>query len=88
MRRLWRWHWERTGLVDVKRVDALPEGGALWLQWKKARKAAGDVSPGLDSDIQVLEADQAGIWALSVRWRSKDEDPEIRSILEVTRHTA
>jgi hypothetical protein len=30
----------------------------LWLQWKKARKAAGDASPGLDSDIQVLEADQ------------------------------
>jgi hypothetical protein len=30
----------------------------LWLQWKKARKAAGDASPGLDSGIQVLEADQ------------------------------
>ena len=54
----WRWHWVQTGLVDVKCVDTLPEGGALWLQWKKARKAAGDASPGLDSDIQVLEADQ------------------------------
>ncbi len=39
-------------------VDALPDGWALWLQWKKARKAEGDASPGLDSDIQVLEADQ------------------------------
>ena len=44
--------------MDVECVDALPEGWMLWLQWKKARKAAGDASPDLDSDIQVLEADQ------------------------------
>lgn len=54
----WRWHWGRTGLVDVKCVDKLPEGSALWLQWKEALKAAGDASPDLDSDIQVLEADR------------------------------
>lgn len=36
----------------------LPKCWLHWLQWKKARKAAGDQSPGLDSDIQVLEADQ------------------------------
>jgi len=54
----WRWHWERTGLVNLSCVDTLPEGAALWLRWKKARKAAGDTSPGLDSDIQVLEADR------------------------------
>jgi SAM-dependent methyltransferase len=54
----WRWHWERTGLVDVKCVDTLPQGWALWLKWKQARQAAGDASPSLDSDIQVLEADQ------------------------------
>jgi SAM-dependent methyltransferase len=53
----WRWLWERTGLVDLVCVEALPEGWSLWLQWKKARKATGDQSPGLDSDIQVLEAD-------------------------------
>jgi hypothetical protein len=29
----------------------------LWLQWKKASQAAGDESPGLASDIQILEAD-------------------------------
>jgi SAM-dependent methyltransferase len=56
--RWWRWHWERTGLVDLCCVEALPQGGDLWLQWKKARKASGDTSPGLDSDIQVLEADK------------------------------
>ncbi|MGE5251712.1 MAG: SAM-dependent methyltransferase [Bacteroidota bacterium] len=54
----WRWHWERTGLVDLLCVDRLPEGWALWLQWKRARKAAGEMSPGLESDIQVLEADR------------------------------
>ena len=54
----WRWLWERTGLVDVTCVEAFPDGWALWLLWKKARKAADDTSPGLVSDIQVLEADQ------------------------------
>ncbi len=54
----WRWLWERTGLVEVTCVDTLPEGAALWLQWKKARKASGEINPGLDLDIQVLTADQ------------------------------
>ncbi len=54
----WRWHWVRTGLVLLSCVDTLPEGWALWLQWKKARKAVGEANPSLDSDIQVLEADQ------------------------------
>jgi ubiquinone/menaquinone biosynthesis C-methylase UbiE len=54
----WRWLWERTDLVDVTCVEKLPDGWALWILWKKARKAAGDASPGLDSDIQVLESDQ------------------------------
>lgn len=54
----WRWHWQRTGLVELVCADALADGWALWLQWKRARKAVGDTSPGLDSDIQVLEADR------------------------------
>lgn len=54
----WRWHWERTGLVELECADVLPDGWALWLKWKQARKSAGDRSPGLDSDIQVLETDQ------------------------------
>jgi SAM-dependent methyltransferase len=62
----WSWHtadwwrrlWSRTGLVNVQRADVLPEGWKLWLQWKKARRAAGDDSRELASDIRVLEADQ------------------------------
>lgn len=49
--------WSRTGLVKVLLADSLPDGWRLWLQWKMARRAAGDQSPGLGSDIQVLEAD-------------------------------
>jgi SAM-dependent methyltransferase len=54
----WRRHWERTGLVEIITAEALPEGWELWLRWKLARQAAGDSSPGLESDIRVLQADQ------------------------------
>jgi SAM-dependent methyltransferase len=54
----WRWHWERTGLVEDVSVDVLPEGWKLWLQWKKARAMNEGENPSLTSDIQVLEADQ------------------------------
>lgn len=54
----WRWHWERTGLVDEVRVDVLPDGWKLWLQWKKARMLVEGETPSLLSDIQVLKADQ------------------------------
>lgn len=52
----WRQLWSRTGRVRVLRADHLPDGWRLWHQWKKARQAAGDDSPGLASDIQVHEA--------------------------------
>jgi SAM-dependent methyltransferase len=54
----WQWLWRRTGLVNIQHADCLSEGCKLWLQWERARHAAGDDSPGLESDIQVLEADQ------------------------------
>jgi SAM-dependent methyltransferase len=61
----WTWHtvewwqrlWSRTGLVEVQQSESLPEGWKLWLQWKKTRHLAGDSSPELVNDIQVLEAD-------------------------------
>jgi hypothetical protein len=43
--------------VEVQQLDSLDDGHRLWLQWKKARQMAGDDSAGLESDIQVLEAD-------------------------------
>ncbi|HNS52128.1 MAG TPA: methyltransferase domain-containing protein [Anaerolineae bacterium] len=54
----WRWHWERTGLVDQLYADVLPDGWRLWLQWKRARAEHEGGTPSLTSDIQVLEADQ------------------------------
>jgi SAM-dependent methyltransferase len=54
----WQWLWRRTELVNMRRADCLPDGWKLWLQWKQARLAAGDTSPGLESDIRVLEADR------------------------------
>jgi SAM-dependent methyltransferase len=61
----WSWHtaawwqqlWARTGLVESPTVDTLPDGWKLWRQWKKARQAAGDNSPELASDIEVITAD-------------------------------
>jgi SAM-dependent methyltransferase len=62
----WTWHtvewwerlWSRTGLVEVELAETLPDGWKIWLEWKKARLAAGDASPSLLLDIQVLEADR------------------------------
>jgi hypothetical protein len=54
----WRWHWQRTGMVDGIDVDVLPDGWKLWLQWKKARAIVEGENPSLTSDIQVLEADR------------------------------
>lgn len=62
----WTWHtaswwhnlWDRTGLVDSTCADTFPDGWRAWLRWKKARRALGEPNPSLESDIQVLEADQ------------------------------
>lgn len=54
----WRWHWERTGLVEGVEADALPEGWELWLRWKEARAQVEGRSPSVISDIEVLKADQ------------------------------
>ena len=53
----WQWHWERTGLVNLKCADILTDGWKLWLDWELARQMAGDNSSSLESDIQVLQAD-------------------------------
>lgn len=54
----WRWHWERTGLVNGVKMDTLPSGWRLWIQWKKARAKVEGETPSLMSDIQVLESDR------------------------------
>ena len=32
----WRWHWEKTKVVDVERAELLPGGCELWRQWQEA----------------------------------------------------
>jgi SAM-dependent methyltransferase len=54
----WRRHWERTSLVEVEVADTMPDGIGAWLQWKKARLAAGDDSDSVRTDIEVMEADE------------------------------
>ena len=31
----WRWHWEKTGLVDIQVADMVPDGWAQWLQYEE-----------------------------------------------------
>jgi SAM-dependent methyltransferase len=54
----WRWHWDRTGLLNNIGAEVLPDGWKLWLQWKKVRAKVEGKTPSLVSDIHVLEADQ------------------------------
>ena len=45
----WSWHtidwwkklWDRTGLVDIKAADTMPEGCMLYVKWKEAQDKAG-----------------------------------------------
>ena len=53
----WQNHWTRTELVDVEVADTMPDGLQVWMQWCKARQAAGDTRESLKSDLQVMESD-------------------------------
>ena len=43
----WRWHFEKTRLVDVELAESLPRGWELWMKWEEVRK----------NDFAVLRAD-------------------------------
>jgi SAM-dependent methyltransferase len=47
----WRRHWERTGIVDVRLADSMPDGWQAWLEWQR------EVSPDNSVEIEALEAD-------------------------------
>lgn len=48
----WRRHWEKTGIVDVERADALPDGWRLWLDWQRA------ICPDNGTELAAVEADR------------------------------
>lgn len=54
----WKWHWQRTGLVNMLTADTLPDGWKLWEQWTEACILAENDCDWLESDLQVLRADQ------------------------------
>jgi cyclopropane fatty-acyl-phospholipid synthase-like methyltransferase len=48
----WRWHWERTGIVDIHVADTMPDGWQRWLDWHRV------VAPDNKAEITALEADR------------------------------
>jgi cyclopropane fatty-acyl-phospholipid synthase-like methyltransferase len=54
----WERHWSRTGLVEVEVIETMPDGCDVWLQWERARMAAGDESESLRTDIEVMGTDR------------------------------
>ena len=48
----WRWHWERTGIMDIDIADTMPDGWQVWLDWQRA------VAPDNELEIKALEADR------------------------------
>lgn len=61
----WERHWSRTDLVEIGSAMHREDGGKLWLQWEKARMAAGGgftgnafkTPQGIPNDIEALETD-------------------------------
>ena len=48
----WRWHWERTGIMNIEVADTLPDGWQRWLDWHRL------IAPDNTAEIQALEADR------------------------------
>ena len=47
----WRRHWERTGIMDIKLADSMPDGWQLWLDWHRT------ICPDNEIEIKAVEAD-------------------------------
>jgi SAM-dependent methyltransferase len=62
----WRDHWERTGLVDVRHADLVPEGWRHWQLWDQVSR---EVVPPADAsgpeEWRMLEVDEGRTLGLS-----------------------
>jgi len=47
-----RWHWERTGILDIAVADTMPEGWRVWLDWQRSGWPDNAV------ELKTLEADR------------------------------
>lgn len=80
----WRRHWERTGIVEIKLADSMPDGWQLWLDWLRM------VAPDNETEIKTLEADRGrclGYVRLVGRRQShvKLEEPVVSLPLQYTK---
>jgi cyclopropane fatty-acyl-phospholipid synthase-like methyltransferase len=48
----WRWHWERTGILNIEVADTMADGWQRWLDWHKT------IAPDNEAEIKALEADR------------------------------
>jgi SAM-dependent methyltransferase len=79
----WSWHtldwwqhlWARTELVDIEVVETMPDGWRHWLQFKKARQAAG-VRPPSSWDIEVMRTDQ-GKYVVLIRIIARRKEAQL-----------
>ena len=55
----WRAHWERTGLVEVRHADLVPDGWRHWQLWDQvSRKMRPPPDPGGPEEWRMLEVDE------------------------------
>lgn len=47
----WQRHWAKTGILEVKTADTMPDGWKYWLEWQNA------VSPENTSEMKAIEID-------------------------------
>jgi ubiquinone/menaquinone biosynthesis C-methylase UbiE len=69
----WRRHWEKTGFVDVERVEAMPDGWRRWLDWQNV------ICPENTAELKAVEADAGryiGYLRLVARRRQGVDVPE------------
>lgn len=48
----WRWHWSKTGLVDVEVADSMADGWERWIDWQRI------VSPSNETELATVAADR------------------------------
>ena len=55
----WRAHWERTGLVDVRHADLVPDGWRHWQLWDQvSREMSPPAEPNGPEEWRMLEIDE------------------------------
>ena len=52
----WRRHWEKTGLVDVRTADWMPNGWQLWLRWLEVCERVGASSNPKEAEMLRVDA--------------------------------